>query len=312
MDVTDKSSEYCPDADSLTSGLNGSNLKGKRKPKKRNKNAIKNTPSKEITLEDGCCCTDLEQKMNPESIIADNRLQPANGIVVLNGQHNDDSSSSANDLCVNHGTVPTKESGNREIFHNVNTTVMNGEHSPGEEQGKKDNIFKRIPNEPKATTSTTTSNPQLSEKAVDELCPTLEKIKIDDSHASTTNSRTAKDVSVKPITENPPRKDILIEYREYENELQMPDIMRLIQKDLSEPYSIYTYRYFIHNWPKLCFLAMHGNHCVGAIVCKLDIHRQVIKRGYIAMLAVDKDYRKLKIGTNLVQKAIQVHEDFVP
>lgn len=40
----------------------------------------------------------------------------------------------------------------------------------------------------------------------------------------------------------------------YENELQMPDIMRLITKDLSEPYSIYTYRYFIHNWPELCFL----------------------------------------------------------
>lgn len=98
-----------------------------------------------------------------------------------------------------------------------------------------------------------------------------------------------------------------IEYLEYENELQMPDIIRLIQKDLSEPYSIYTYRYFIHNWPKLCFLAMCGTKCVGAIVCKLDIHRQIIKRGYIAMLAVDKEYRKLKIGTNLVQKAIQVH-----
>lgn len=32
----------------------------------------------------------------------------------------------------------------------------------------------------------------------------------------------------------------------------------------------------------------------------------MIKRGYIAMLAVDKDYRKLKIGTMLVQKAIRV------
>lgn len=102
------------------------------------------------------------------------------------------------------------------------------------------------------------------------------------------------------------RSNIIIEYKEYENELQMPDIMRLIQKDLSEPYSIYTYRYFIHKWPKLCFLAMHGNICVGAIVCKLDIHRSVIKRGYIAMLAVDQDYRKLKIGTNLVRKAIEV------
>lgn len=97
-----------------------------------------------------------------------------------------------------------------------------------------------------------------------------------------------------------------ITYKEYESELQMPDIIRLIQKDLSEPYSIYTYRYFIHNWPRLCFLAMHNDLCVGAIVCKLDMHRPNLKRGYIAMLAVDKAYRKLKIGTNLVQKAIQV------
>ena len=44
---------------------------------------------------------------------------------------------------------------------------------------------------------------------------------------------------------------------QYQSELQMPDIMRLIQKDLSEPYSIYTYRYFIHNWPKLCFLVRY-------------------------------------------------------
>ncbi|XP_029659672.1 N-alpha-acetyltransferase 30-like [Formica exsecta] len=96
-----------------------------------------------------------------------------------------------------------------------------------------------------------------------------------------------------------------IQYVSYMSELQMPDIMKLIQKDLSEPYSIYTYRYFIHNWPKLCFLAMHGDECVGAIVCKLDIHRKVIKRGYIAMLAVDVKFRKRKIGSNLVRRAIQ-------
>ncbi|XP_053973503.1 N-alpha-acetyltransferase 30-like [Hylaeus anthracinus] len=96
-----------------------------------------------------------------------------------------------------------------------------------------------------------------------------------------------------------------IQYVSYTSELQMPNIMHLIQKDLSEPYSIYTYRYFIHNWPKLCFLAMHGDECVGAIVCKLDIHRKVIKRGYIAMLAVDVKYRKRKVGSNLVRRAIQ-------
>ena len=47
-----------------------------------------------------------------------------------------------------------------------------------------------------------------------------------------------------------------VSYIVYESELQMPDIMRLIQKDLSEPYSIYTYRYFIHNWPHLCFMVI--------------------------------------------------------
>ncbi|XP_023935502.2 N-alpha-acetyltransferase 30 [Bicyclus anynana] len=96
-----------------------------------------------------------------------------------------------------------------------------------------------------------------------------------------------------------------IDIMAYESELQMPEIMRLIQKDLSEPYSIYTYRYFIHNWPKLCYLASHEGKYIGAIVCKLDMHRNVVKRGYIAMLAVDEKYRKRKIGSKLVQKAIQ-------
>ncbi len=40
----------------------------------------------------------------------------------------------------------------------------------------------------------------------------------------------------------------------YSSELQMPAIIRLIKEDLSEPYSIYTYRYFIYNWPSLCWM----------------------------------------------------------
>ncbi len=38
------------------------------------------------------------------------------------------------------------------------------------------------------------------------------------------------------------------------DEKELENIMSLISKDLSEPYSIYTYRYFIHSWPQLCFL----------------------------------------------------------
>jgi peptide alpha-N-acetyltransferase len=96
-----------------------------------------------------------------------------------------------------------------------------------------------------------------------------------------------------------------IEYVIYKSEQQMDDIMQLITKDLSEPYSIYTYRYFIHNWPRLCFLAMDKEKCVGAIVCKLDRHKTGARRGYIAMLAVDHNYRKLGIGSNLVVRAIR-------
>uniref|UniRef100_A0AAY4A925 N-alpha-acetyltransferase 30 n=1 Tax=Denticeps clupeoides TaxID=299321 RepID=A0AAY4A925_9TELE len=106
------------------------------------------------------------------------------------------------------------------------------------------------------------------------------------------------------IAEEEEDDDVCIGYVRYESELQMPDIIRLITKDLSEPYSIYTYRYFIHNWPQLCFLAMVENDCVGAIVCKLDMHKKMFRRGYIAMLAVDSKFRRKGIGTNLVKKAI--------
>nr|AEE62100.1 unknown [Dendroctonus ponderosae] len=106
------------------------------------------------------------------------------------------------------------------------------------------------------------------------------------------------------VTEKAEENHEKIDFDPYDSELQMPMIMKIIQKDLSEPYSIYTYRYFIHNCPKLCFLAMCEGQCVGAIVCKLDLHRKVVRRGYIAMLAVDQKYRKLRIGSSLVQMAI--------
>lgn len=87
-----------------------------------------------------------------------------------------------------------------------------------------------------------------------------------------------------------------VTYVPYESELQMPDIVHLMKASLSEPYSIYTYRYFIHNWPQLCVLAHCQGRSVGAIVCKLERHHFNVRRGYIAMLAVDKDFRKRKIG----------------
>ena len=39
-----------------------------------------------------------------------------------------------------------------------------------------------------------------------------------------------------------------------------------------------------------------GETCIGAIVCKLDLHKKMARRGYIAMLAVDNSYRRHQIG----------------
>lgn len=100
--------------------------------------------------------------------------------------------------------------------------------------------------------------------------------------------------------------DVDVEFVAYKDEHDMPGIVELIEKDLSEPYSIFTYRYFINNWPQLCFLANGSNgKCVGAIVCKLDMHRsRNTHRGYIAMLAVEKNLRGKKIGSTLVRLSL--------
>jgi N-alpha-acetyltransferase 30 len=43
-----------------------------------------------------------------------------------------------------------------------------------------------------------------------------------------------------------------IEFSRFKNEDQLEEIIQLISNDLSEPYSIYVYRYFIHQWFKRC------------------------------------------------------------
>jgi peptide alpha-N-acetyltransferase len=80
---------------------------------------------------------------------------------------------------------------------------------------------------------------------------------------------------------------------------------QLISKDLSEPYSIYVYRYFLYQWGDLCYMAMDNeDNLVGVVVSKLEHHRGGPLRGYIAMLAVREEYRGRGIATKLVRMAI--------
>ena len=54
-----------------------------------------------------------------------------------------------------------------------------------------------------------------------------------------------------------------LRYKQYdsaEESTYLPLIRALITKDLSEPYSIYVYRYFLYQWGDLCFMVSHGLH----------------------------------------------------
>lgn len=95
-------------------------------------------------------------------------------------------------------------------------------------------------------------------------------------------------------------------YSTYSSESSLPAIMKLVQKDLSEPYSVFTYRFFVNRWPQLCEMAHNSqNELVGVVVCKIDKHRSGRMRGYIGMLAVDDRYRKRGIASTLVRRVLE-------
>ncbi|MBW0500266.1 hypothetical protein O181_039981 [Austropuccinia psidii MF-1] len=104
-------------------------------------------------------------------------------------------------------------------------------------------------------------------------------------------------------------------YRAYEpGGDDLDQIVNLIEGELSEPYIIYTYRYFLTSWPHLCFLCFSRTHgqdenssseyAVGAVICKQDIHKSTLNRGYIAMLITRRELRKKGIARKLVQLAM--------
>jgi hypothetical protein len=44
------------------------------------------------------------------------------------------------------------------------------------------------------------------------------------------------------------RENVDIQFSRFRDETQLEEIISLIANDLSEPYSIYVYRYFIQQW----------------------------------------------------------------
>ncbi|KAK5115705.1 hypothetical protein LTR62_000794 [Meristemomyces frigidus] len=96
--------------------------------------------------------------------------------------------------------------------------------------------------------------------------------------------------------------EVTIRYCAYGSEKEstwLPAIRQLISKDLSEPYSIYVYRYFLYHKA-----LDDDDNLLGVIVCKLEPHREGPMRGYIAMLATRSAYRGRGIATKLVRMAV--------
>jgi peptide alpha-N-acetyltransferase len=94
----------------------------------------------------------------------------------------------------------------------------------------------------------------------------------------------------------------------YQGEHELQEMRDLMEKDLSEPYSIYTYRYFLIPNPELSILIRENGKLIGVIVGKLQMHTghygQNTSRGYIAMLAVDRSQRGNGLGSKLVIELI--------
>lgn len=132
-----------------------------------------------------------------------------------------------------------------------------------------------------------------------------------------------------------------IQYKSSHETIYLSAIRQLISTDLSEPYSIYVYRYFLYQWGDLCFMVCmipriiffkpplirlkcyvtmliltalgilfqaldsdEEDNLLGIVISKLEPHRGGLLRGYIAMLAVKEEHRGRGIGTRLVRMAI--------
>lgn len=109
----------------------------------------------------------------------------------------------------------------------------------------------------------------------------------------------------------------MIRFVDYKDESQMASVMELVGRDLSEPYSVFTYRYFLTRYPELCILAMNEkDEAIGCVVGKIDdeellsvladesVEPTVDKTGYIGMLAVSEHYRRRGIGKDLVRQIL--------
>ncbi|GAA5847906.1 hypothetical protein JCM9279_003485 [Rhodotorula babjevae] len=134
----------------------------------------------------------------------------------------------------------------------------------------------------------------------------------------------------------PPADADPISYRAYQGEEDLGAITKLVDEELSEPYNLYTYRYFLDEWPHLCFFACSNGEPIGVVICKQEPHtkssrslpvesstageaatgeaqeeeqepaRRPLMRGYLAMLSTTKAFRGRGVATHLLRLSLSV------
>jgi len=90
-------------------------------------------------------------------------------------------------------------------------------------------------------------------------------------------------------------------YKTYPGEFIINNIIDLMKDELSEPYPIFTYRYFLNDYPNCCIMTYIRDKFVGCIIGKCAKSKKGKMKGYIAMIAVEKQFRGMKIGRTLVE-----------
>ncbi|KNZ53795.1 ribosomal-protein-alanine N-acetyltransferase [Puccinia sorghi] len=109
-----------------------------------------------------------------------------------------------------------------------------------------------------------------------------------------------------------------VAFRPYDADSEdLNQIINLVESELSEPYIIVElsllfnqriYKDSAHFFFEEAVGAHHADpppRAIGAIVCKQDVHRGKLNRGYIAMLTIKKEARMKGIARRLVQMAMQ-------
>lgn len=91
-----------------------------------------------------------------------------------------------------------------------------------------------------------------------------------------------------------------IKYRQFVPKDGLETLVKMIETELSEPYSIFLYRHFVNDFPKLTVIALHEEKIIGCIIGKIEEEKDGSK-GYIAMIVVLKEYRKKGIAKKLVE-----------